>query len=462
MQFRGIVREYGSLFAALLRGLDVFLVAVAGIAAAHLYLQDLPEAPNYPMAISIGALLVLGLFPNFGIYRRWRGESLLEELRSLTTGAAVVFGILTAIAFATKTGQEFSRVWFILWSASSLCLLMASRLALRLLLRALRKRGWNQRRILIIGSGSSVDELVAGLNAATWTGLVIDRRITLEVCSDGLSRNAAYLADLTAAASIDEAWIVLPLRDEAAIRSIQYALRHTTVDIRYVPDISSFSLLNQSVSEIAGRPVINLSASGMDNLDHLIKGIEDRVLAILILLLSAPLLLIIAVGVKLSSPGPVLFRQRRAGIGGGTIEVIKFRSMVVHSEPAGQVTQARRGDSRVTPFGNFLRRSSLDELPQFFNVLRGDMSIVGPRPHTLEHNQQYKALVDQYMARHKIKPGITGWAQINGYRGETDTLAKMQRRIEYDLYYMENWSLSFDLTIIGLTIVRELFSSNAY
>lgn len=462
MQFRGIVREYGSLFAALLRGLDVFLVAVAGIAAAYLYLQDLPEAPNYPMAISIGALLVLGLFPNFGIYRRWRGESLLEELRSLATGASVAFGILTAIAFATKTGQEFSRVWFILWSATSLCLLMASRLALRLFLRALRKRGWNQRRILIIGSGSSVDELVAGLNASTWTGLVIDRRMTLEACSDGMSRNAAYLADLTAAASIDEVWIVLPLRDEAAIRSIQYALRHTTVDIRYVPDISSFSLLNQSVSEIAGRPVINLSASGMDNLDHLIKGIEDRVLAILILFISAPFLLIIAVGVKWSSPGPVLFRQKRAGLGGQTISVIKFRSMKQHDDLPGQIIQAHRGDPRVTPFGAFLRRTSLDELPQFINVLRGEMSIVGPRPHALEHTRYYKELVDRYMSRHKIKPGITGWAQINGYRGETDTLEKMRRRIEYDLYYIENWSLSFDLKIIMLTIVRELFNNEAY
>lgn len=462
MRFRGIVREYGNAFAVLLRGLDVILVAITGVVAAHLYLRELPETPNYWMAIAIGALFVLALFPNFGIYRRWRGESLFQELHALTIGTATVFGTLTAIAFVTKTGQEFSRVWLLLWSAMSLCLFALTRLSLRLFLRALRKRGWNLRRMLIIGSGSSVDELVGGLKAASWTGLVIDRSITLETCCQGMAHNEAYLDDLTATTSIDEVWIVLPLRDEAAIRSIQRALRHTTVDIRYVPDISSFSLLNHSVSEIAGRPVINLSASGMDSLDRLTKAIEDRVLATFILVASAPLLLIIACGVKLSSPGPVLFRQKRAGLGGQTMSILKFRSMKLHDDLPGQITQARRGDPRVTPFGAFLRRTSLDELPQFFNVLCGNMSIVGPRPHALEHNEQYKTLVDQYMARHKIKPGITGWAQINGCRGETDTLEKMQRRIDYDLYYIEHWSLSFDLQIIVLTIVRETFSKKAY
>jgi len=185
-------------------------------------------------------------------------------------------------------------------------------------------------------------------------------------------------------------------------------------------------------------------------------------LALLILLLISPLMLLIALGVKLTSPGPVLFKQKRLGWDGQPFKVYKFRSMVVHREEGGLLTQASMGDVRVTPFGAFLRRTSLDELPQFFNVLRGTMSIVGPRPHAIEHNEQYKELVDDYMRRHKVKPGITGWAQINGWRGETDTLEKMRKRVEYDLYYIENWSLWFDLRIILLTVFKGFVNKNAY
>ncbi len=167
-------------------------------------------------------------------------------------------------------------------------------------------------------------------------------------------------------------------------------------------------------------------------------------------------------GVKFSSPGPVLFRQKRQGWDGRHFTVYKFRSMVVHREGSGQLTQASKGDARVTPLGAFLRRTSLDELPQFFNVLQGTMSIVGPRPHAIEHNEQYKDLVDDYMLRHKVKPGITGWAQINGWRGETDTIEKMRKRVEYDLYYIENWSLWFDLRIILLTVFKGFIDRNAY
>ena len=346
---------------------------------------------------------------------------------------------------------------------------MLGRVVLRSLLHALRRRGFNQRRLLVVGSQAQANMLSARLAGLPWTGLSVAgvflsaRLGQSPALAVGEERDLAELAALVQSSGVDQVWIMAPLQEATMIiRRVQHALRHATVDVRYVPDTSSFELLNQSVTEVAGFPVISLNSSGMSGMDWLVKMVEDRVLAAVILLLVSPLMLLIAAGVKLSSPGPALFRQRRLGLGGEEIMVLKFRSMVVHAEAPGSVTQASKTDGRVTPFGAFLRRTSLDELPQFLNVLCGEMSIVGPRPHALEHNEQYKGLVDKYMLRHKVKPGITGWAQINGYRGETDTLEKMQRRVEHDLHYLQNWSLWLDLKIIALTVVRGFISPHAY
>ena len=208
--------------------------------------------------------------------------------------------------------------------------------------------------------------------------------------------------------------------------------------------------------------VLDLNASPMVGINRLVKAIEDRVLALFILLLVSPLMALIAIGVKVSSSGPVIFKQKRHGCDGKAINIYKFRTMVVHCEDDGNVTQARKCDYRVTKFGAFLRRTSLDELPQFVNVLQGKMSIVGPRPHAIAHNEHYKDQIEAYMLRHKVKPGITGWAQVNGLRGETDTLDKMKKRVEYDLYYIEHWSLWFDLAIIFRTLYTGFTDKNAY
>jgi len=240
-------------------------------------------------------------------------------------------------------------------------------------------------------------------------------------------------------------------------------LRHQTVEVRFIPEFRDMALLNHRISEVAGHMSIDLSVTPMTETARFIKRLEDLVLGSLFFLFSLPVCLIIAVVLKWQCPSaPMLFKQYRTGVNGRNFKVYKFRSMEVHDEPRGQVTQARRDDPRVTPFGAFLRRSSLDELPQFYNVLQGRMSIVGPRPHALTHNEHYKDQVVSYMKRHKVKPGITGWAQVNGLRGETDTLDKMQRRVEHDLWYIDNWSLWLDLRIIGLTIIKGFFHRNAY
>jgi putative colanic acid biosynthesis UDP-glucose lipid carrier transferase len=238
-------------------------------------------------------------------------------------------------------------------------------------------------------------------------------------------------------------------------------LRDTTASIYFVPDIFVFDLIQGRMDSIGGIPVMAVCETPFFGVNAMVKRISDIVLATLILILISPVLLAIAAIVKLTSPGPALFKQRRYGLDGREVIVYKFRSMRV-AEDGPVVKQATKDDPRVTPFGAFMRRTSLDELPQFINVLQGRMSIVGPRPHAIAHNEQYRKLVKGYMLRHKVRPGITGWAQVNGMRGETETVDKMMMRIEYDLEYLRHWSLKLDLQIIWRTIFVVLGKQNAY
>jgi len=247
----------------------------------------------------------------------------------------------------------------------------------------------------------------------------------------------------------------------ARVQQLLHALQDTTVSVHYVPDLLGISIIQGRLRDVNGVPVVGLCETPFTGVNQLIKRAEDLVLSSVIVAMISPLLLAVALGVKLSSPGPVLFRQRRNGLDGREIMVWKFRSM--RTQDNGPVVrQATRGDPRITPFGAFIRRTSLDELPQFFNVLQGTMSIVGPRPHAVAHNDEYRELVQAYMVRHKVKPGITGWAQVNGHRGETDTLDKMRARVEYDLEYLRHWSLGLDLRIIARTVGLVLGDRHAY
>ncbi|MFM7705531.1 MAG: undecaprenyl-phosphate glucose phosphotransferase [Rubrivivax sp.] len=260
---------------------------------------------------------------------------------------------------------------------------------------------------------------------------------------------------------IREVYITLPLGSQPRIVKLLEELQDTTASIFFVPDVFGISIIQGRMLDLEGVPVVGICESPFTGTNALVKRLSDLVIASLIVLLIAPLLAALALGVKLSSPGPVIFRQRRSGLDGEEIVVYKFRSMRT-MEDGARVRQATRDDPRITPFGAFLRRTSLDELPQFINVLQGRMSIVGPRPHALAHNEQYRELVRAYMVRHKVRPGITGWAQINGLRGETDTIDKMRARVEYDLQYLRNWSLRLDLQIIARTVKLVFFDRSAY
>jgi putative colanic acid biosynthesis UDP-glucose lipid carrier transferase len=269
------------------------------------------------------------------------------------------------------------------------------------------------------------------------------------------------LADYVRRNDVDVIYIALPMTSQPRILKLLDDLRDTTVSIYFVPDLFVTDLIQARMDDLGGLPVVAVCESPFTGINGVIKQCFDFVAAAAILIMIAPLLLVIAMAVKLTSPGPILFRQHRYGLDGERILVYKFRSMSV-CENGDTVTQARAGDMRITPLGAFLRRTSLDELPQFLNVLQGRMSIVGPRPHAVAHNETYRKLIKGYMIRHKVRPGITGWAQVNGCRGETETLDKMKRRIDYDLEYLRHWSFTLDLRIILRTVGLMRKDPNAY
>ncbi|KWB43863.1 undecaprenyl-phosphate glucose phosphotransferase [Burkholderia ubonensis] len=261
---------------------------------------------------------------------------------------------------------------------------------------------------------------------------------------------------------IDEVWLTLPMSHERRIQHIVRELRDEFVELRLLPDVRHVAVVDRSATDVLGMPAINLATTPRSAPELWAKFAFDRAFALAVLVPLLPVLAALAVAVKLSSPGPVLFRQRRKGVDGREFDILKFRTMRVHRQQPGVVRQASRNDARITPVGAFLRRTSLDELPQFFNVLFGQMSVVGPRPHAIEHDDFYRRLVDGYMYRYRVRPGITGWAQVNGYRGETRKVEAMAARVKFDLFYMQNWSFWFDIKIILLTIVRGFIGRNAF
>ena len=272
-----------------------------------------------------------------------------------------------------------------------------------------------------------------------------------------LSGLAAYVREHR----IDEVYITLPMSSHPRIASLLESVHGTTASVYYVPDIPGIGIIQGRLHHINGVLVLGLCETPFVGLNEVVKRVSDVVLSSLILTITSPLLLAISIGIKLGSPGPVLFKQRRNGLDGHEITVYKFRTMTVQ-EDGPEVVQATRNDPRITRFGAFLRRTSLDELPQFFNVLGGSMSIVGPRPHAVAHNEHYRQAIKAYMVRHKVRPGITGWAQVNGMRGETESVDRMRARVEYDLAYLRNWSLWLDLRIVAITIRLVFFDRNAY
>jgi len=407
----------------------------------------LPE--GYIGALLLTLMLSSIIFPATGAFRPEFEWAFMRKLRRLIAGWAIVVLVLVSVAAMLKVTDYFSRIWFGSWVLICALGLVGMLLISHTAAVRSRKAGKNRRDIVLVGSGETARKVEAQIRNDPLSGMNLVACFG-EPWSDGRFYALDELAAFIESEGVQGVWIALPWNERGMLEASLAALKASVVDVNVVPDFYQYRLLNQNISEWAGLPVINLSATPMTGAELRLKAVMDWIGALLVTLVIAPLLLVLALVILISDGRPVIYRQRRLGVGGESIEVLKFRTMKVEPSDSG-FRQARPDDDRVTSVGRFLRKTSLDELPQIFNVLKGEMSLVGPRPHPIELNDEFKSRIPKYMLRHKVKPGITGWAQVNGFRGQTDTPEKMALRIQHDLWYIQNWSLWLDLKILLMT-----------
>ena len=410
-------------------------------------------------------LLVFALtFPGRNRFR----DNLLAASVDIFISWLMLLVILLLCAYATRSLHFFEEDALIAWAVATPLLQCAATWAGKKVLQLQAAQLYSRRGAIVVGGGElgvKVSRALSGLDDRNVDFLGyfddrVDERLHESAatnCLGGLKDVASFVRQH----GVHEVFVTLPLGSQPRIVELLDQLQGTTASLFFVPDVFGIGIIQGRLQDMNGVPVVGICETPFTGTNELAKRVSDLVLASIILVLISPVLLVLAVGVKLSSPGPVIFSQRRNGLDGNEIIVYKFRSMTT-MDNGPVVLQAKPNDPRLTPFGAFIRRTSLDELPQFINVLQGRMSIVGPRPHAVAHNEEYRKLIKAYMVRHKVKPGITGWAQVNGHRGETETIEKMQARLEYDLEYLRNWSLALDLQIIIRTIRVAFFNSQAY
>jgi putative colanic acid biosynthesis UDP-glucose lipid carrier transferase len=405
-----------------------------------------------------------------GLYRSWHGVPVRREVVTMLVAWGLSIPVLLFLAFVTKTSQAYSRSIALVWFFGTAMTLTVWRLAMRTMLYELRKRGGNTRAVAIAGATEIALSLAKTIFEEPYSGMRLvgfyddrnsDRRMAVPEQYGGVIGDLNQLVTDAREGKIDSVYISLPMRAESRINSLVRKLGDTTVTAYVIADFFVFDLLHAQWSNVGDIPAVSILDTPFHGLGGWVKRLEDIVVGSMILALIALPMLVVAIGVKLTSAGPVFFRQTRYGLNGKEIRVLKFRTMKV-MEDGPNVKQATKDDPRVTPFGKLLRRTSVDELPQFLQVLSGEMSIVGPRPHAVAHNELYRSKIQGYMLRHKVKPGITGWAQVNGWRGETDTYEKMQKRVDHDLDYIRNWNLLLDIRIIWLTVFGSKTNENVY
>jgi len=450
-------------------------LVIAMLAAAVAYVIHFGMVAISPHERSIiGLLLLYGLlcFSLSPLYRQWRSRPFLRCVGLLLLVWTGVFSLFATHALVVGSSDSVPVPWLLTWFVLGYTGLVGWRIVVRARMHVLRAKGIDRQRVVVVGLRAPVLKLHRHLKARNGSGIEIvgyfasHEDIPTPRHSDKPRKLGALDAlDTYLSANhhnIEQVWVSLPLSDTGEVKKLLKLLERYPVPVKLVPDIHGFSMLNPTVEQIGPVPVINLR-QGLAKGNYMVaKRVEDLVVASIAVLALMPLFLVLAIGVKLSSPGPVLFRQRRHGQGGKEFWMLKFRSMKVHQESVGTIVQATRGDPRVTRFGAFLRRTSLDELPQFFNVLGGSMSVVGPRPHAVQHNNHYERLIERYMHRHYVKPGITGWAQVHGLRGETPELRSMKKRVQYDIDYIRRWSPGLDMAIIVMTVAKVLGQKSAY
>ena len=464
----GVLRRNASLVSILQRILDP-LIAVAVLRLSCLALGVIYVKAYWLLAIAI-IILCFPILKGVGLYHPYRIQNFRDLSIKICLGWFLILSCLLFFGFFLQVNLIFSRPALLAWSIITPLMLIGTHAVIWFALRKLRLQGHNQRFAVIAGINEGSHTLAQSLEKAAELGIQVrgffSDRIAPENASDTLKTfphlgNLEDLPHFVRDEKIDIVYLALPISQERTMQRVLNNLQDSTACVYYVPDILTFNLIHARAYDLGGIPLISIWEVPFSDIQSALKRAMDVVLATLILFLLSPAMLLISAAIALSSPGPIIFKQARYGLNGQRIIVYKFRSMCVQ-ENGSNVTAAKRNDQRVTKIGAFLRKTSLDELPQFINVLQGNMSIVGPRPHAVIHNETYRKLITGYMLRHKVKPGITGWAQVNGLRGETDTLDKMQKRVEYDLAYLRDWSLWLDLKIIFQTARVFLGDSNAY
>jgi Undecaprenyl-phosphate glucose phosphotransferase len=457
-----------------MRLIEFLIAVVTGAATYAAYLLPSNEQGlEYGSTILLVSAAAVLAFQGFEIYSITAFRSHIHQLTRLAVAWTLVFLVAFAISFFGKFDGVYSRFWVASWYIIGLACLLIGRLALTALVRRWARGGRLVRRVVIVGGGPEGESLIRALESEADSdvricGVFDDRsgeRSPPIVAGVPKLGTVADLVRFTRLTRVDLVLVSLPLTAEERVLQMVRKLWVLPVDVRLAAHMNRLRFRPRAYSYIGNVPVLDIFDKPIADWNMVIKTVFDRVVGLMILILLSPVMLATAIAVKLDSPGPILFRQRRLGFNNEIVDILKFRSLYhEHADPSARQI-VTRGDSRVTRVGRFIRKTSIDELPQLFNVLRGELSLVGPRPHAIEAptaNRLWEEVVDSYFARHRVKPGLTGWAQINGWRGELDTQEKLQNRVECDLYYIENWSLGFDLYILFRTPFALLRSENAY
>ncbi len=438
------------------------ILMIASLVSLSVYFNETIDEKYYLIAMLIFAISFPGTW--------YKNISIWQQFMGILSDWFFIVAIMLFFGYSTSYLDMFPKDMVIYWVIVTPILILLVHIAVDYYLSSNLYRETATRNAVIVGVSNlgmqlkqtMENDLELGLQ---FKGFFDDRDLTrISLDSDQnpeIIGKIPELSDFVRNNSIDIIYIALPMSSQPRVLDLLDSLKDTTVSIYFVPDIFIFDLIQARIDDVGGIPVVAVCETPFSGFNGLVKRASDIIFSIVILILISPILAAIAIGVKMSSKGPILFKQRRYGLDAHEILVYKFRSMTV-TENGDSITQATKHDSRITPFGRFIRKTSLDELPQFFNVLQGRMSIVGPRPHAVAHNEMYRKVIKGYMIRHKVKPGITGWAQVNGLRGETDTVDKMEARIQYDLDYLRQWSLSLDTKIILRTVILVFKDGNAY
>lgn len=413
---------------------------------------------DYLFLTLLGGLVLPAVGEMLGLYQPWRGRSLYTMLGVYTLSWLAAVTLLSLLLVLTQSTHSFSRLWMGIASVTVLTTSLALRTLLYLYLRRLRSSGRNLKRVLLIGKAANITLLDKRVAKTPQAGYVVVRHY-VDAAQASSADEDPFFTDIKAFArqhtfqrDFDEIWLGYSLADGERVRILMSLLAGIPASIRYFPNLPDIRLLNHRIAQVAGLYSLELNYTPLNGPMSVVKMLEDRVLGLLLFIAFLPVMFGVAITIRWKMGGPVLFKQVRHGLDGKCFKIYKFRTMQLHC--ASVTHQATHSDARITRLGQFLRRTSLDELPQLYNVLQGRMSLVGPRPHAMVHNDHYKDHIDIYMQRHRVKPGMTGWAQVNGLRGITDDVQLMQKRVELDLYYIERWSLGFDIKILVMTLTR--------